>query len=43
VSVFGISGLGGIIIIWDPQVSELVDSRIGSFSVCYTFKSMHDN
>jgi len=34
---------GGIIVIWDPQVLELDDSRIGSFSVCCKFKSLEDN
>ena len=36
---------GGIIVIWDPQVLELGESRIGSFSVCCTctFKSLEDN
>jgi len=34
---------GRIIIVWDPHVLELVESRIGSFSVCYKFKSLHDN
>jgi len=34
---------GGIIVIWDPQVWELDDSRIGSFSVCSRFKSLESN
>ena len=34
---------GGIIVIWDPQVLELCESRIGSFSVYCRFKSMEDN
>ena len=34
---------GGIIVIWDPQVLEPGDSRIGSFSVCCRFKSLEDN
>jgi len=34
---------GGIIIIWDPRVLELEDSRIGCFSVCCNFKSLHDS
>ena len=34
---------GGIIIMWDPQVLEIEDSCIGSFSVCCKFKSMHDS
>ena len=34
---------GGIIIIWDPDVLELVDLRIASFSVCYKFKSLLGN
>ena len=34
---------GGIIIIWDPQVLELVDSHIGTFSVCCKLKSLSDN
>jgi len=34
---------GGIIVIWDPQVLELGESRIGSFSVCCRFKSLEDN
>jgi len=34
---------GGIIVIWDPQVLELGDSRIGSFSVYCKFKSLEDN
>jgi len=34
---------GGIIILWDPQILELVDSCIGSFSVCCKFKSLEDN
>ena len=34
---------GGIIVIWDPQVVELGDSRIGSFSICCKFKSLEDN
>jgi len=29
---------GGIIIMWDPQVLEIEDSRIGRFSVCCKFK-----
>ena len=35
--------LGGIIIIWDPQVLERVDSHIGTFSVCCKLKSLSDN
>ena len=34
---------GGIIILWDPQVLELVDSCIGSFYVFCKFKSLEDN
>ena len=34
---------GGIIIMWDPQVFELEESRIGGFSVCCRFKSQHDS
>jgi len=34
---------GGIIIMWDPQVLEIEDSRIGCFSMCCKFKSMHDS
>jgi len=34
---------GGIIIIWDPYVLELVDSRMGSFSMCCRFKSLQDD
>jgi len=34
---------GGIIILWDPQILELVDSGIGSFSICCKFKSLEDN
>ena len=34
---------GGIIILWDPQVLELVDSRVGCFSMCCIFKSLHDS
>ena len=34
---------GGIIVIWDPEVLELGDSRIGSFSVCCKFRSLEDN
>jgi len=33
----------GIIIIWDPQFFELEDFKIGSFSVCCKFKSLHDS
>jgi len=33
----------GIIILQDPQILELVDSCIGSFSVCCKFKSLEDN
>ena len=33
----------GIIVIWDPPVLELADSRIGSFFVCCKFKSLKDN
>ena len=32
-----------IIIIWDPRVLELVDSRIGSFCVSCKFKSLQYN
>jgi len=43
-AVFAFSGrLGGIIIIWDPQVLELVDSYIGTFSVCCKLKSLFDD
>jgi len=34
---------GGIIVIWDPQVLELGESRIRSFSMCCRFKSLEDN
>jgi len=34
---------GGIIILWEPLILKLVDSRIGSFSVCCKFKSLEDN
>ena len=34
---------GGIIILWDPLILELVNSRIGSFAVCCKFKSLKDN
>jgi len=34
---------GGIIILWNPKILELVDSRIGSFSVSCKFKSLEDN
>jgi len=33
----------GIIVIWDPQVLELGESRIGSFPVCSRFQSLEDN
>jgi len=33
----------GIIVIWDPQVLELAESRIGLFSVCCKFKTLEDN
>ena len=29
--------------IWNPQVWDLADSHIGSFSVCCKFKSLDDN
>ena len=35
--------LGGIIVIWYPQVLELPDSHIRSFSICYKFNSLEDN
>ena len=28
---------------WDTQVLELVDSRVGYFSACCIFKSLHDS
>jgi len=41
--LLSIGHLGGIIIIWDPQLLELVDSCIGLFSVCCKFKSQEDS
>jgi len=34
---------GGIIILWDPQILELLDSCIRSFSLCCKFKLLEDN
>jgi len=34
---------GGIIVIWDPLVLELEDSRIGLFAICCKFKSLKHN
>ena len=33
---------GGIIVLWDPQVLEIEDSRVGCFSVCCKFKTLQD-
>ena len=34
---------GAIIVLWDPQILELADSCIRSFSVCWKFKAFEDN
>ena len=34
---------GGIIVLWDPQVLEIEDSKVGCFSVCCKFKTLHDS
>ena len=34
---------GGIIVIWDAQVLELVDSKVGTYAVCIKFKSLTDD
>ena len=34
---------GDIIVIWNPQVLELGDSRIWSLYICCKFKSLEDN
>jgi len=34
---------GGIAIIWDAQVLELIDSKIGTYAVCGKFKSLKDD
>ena len=31
-----------IIVMWDPQVLQLADSRVGSFSICCKFKALED-
>ena len=36
-------GIIVIFVIWDPQVLELGNSHIDSFSICYKFKSLEDN
>ena len=34
---------GGIIVIWDDQIVELVDSKVGTYAVCIKFKSLLDD
>ena len=35
--------LRGIIVVGDPHTLELIDSKVGYFSVCRKFKSLDDN
>jgi len=34
---------GGIIVIWDDQIVELVDSKVGTYAVCIKFKPLLDD
>uniref|UniRef100_A0A7C8YQP7 Endonuclease/exonuclease/phosphatase domain-containing protein n=1 Tax=Opuntia streptacantha TaxID=393608 RepID=A0A7C8YQP7_OPUST len=34
---------GGIVFIWDDQVLELVDSKVGTYAICGKFKSLNDD
>jgi len=34
---------GGIVIIWDDQALELIDSKVGMYAICGKFKSLNDD
>ena len=34
---------GGIVIIWDDQTLELIDSKVGTYAICGKFKSLNDD
>ena len=34
---------GGIVIIWDDQALELIDSKVGTYAICGKFKSLNDD